>query len=195
MKKQFIGILLVLTFLVSACGSAPATSVNSNPASTNTSVAPITVANTETAIPTDTPVPPTETLAPTNTAEVLPTQTSTVVPTFTAQPATATNTDPCNHPLTSWTAPTASFIITNETEPQGKILLLMSVTTTTGECGWLPIYSSNFTGPEGTYSAAAYVEGKKNFKVFGSFVINGGTWRIVVRNDRIVAKGSCYPDC
>ena len=50
---------LALILLLSACGSAPATSVNSNPAPTDTLAAPTTVANTETAIPTDTPVPPT----------------------------------------------------------------------------------------------------------------------------------------
>jgi hypothetical protein len=39
------------------------------------------------------------------------------------------------------------------------------------------------------------VDGEKDFKVFGGFVIQEGNWKIVVRNDKITAQGGCYPTC
>ncbi|MGE5378268.1 MAG: hypothetical protein ACM3XO_24680 [Bacteroidota bacterium] len=56
------------------------------------------------------------------------------------------------------------------------------------ECGSLADLSS---GPIGSYSARAFVDGKKDFKVYGDFQIKEGTWKIVVRNDKIIALGSC----
>ena len=201
---------MVLAVLISACG-APAATQAIDPASVqNTALAAAytVIAATQSAIPTNTTIPPTETLTPaplptdtsvpsptldafvTPTSILLPTE----LPTFTPEPSTSGN-DPCNKPLLSWQGPSASFTIVNETKPQGKVLLLMSVITQTGECGYLNIYSDSFSGPAGTYSAAAFVDGKKSFKVFGAFQIQAISWKIVVRNDVIVAKGGCYPNC
>jgi hypothetical protein len=210
MKLKAICLGAVLVLLVSACGSAP--DANSAPtlsgeAVQNTAIAAAftLVAQTQAAIPTNTLPPPSETptLAPTftNTPEPSPTLdllslSPTLVPTFTAQPTTAASgNDPCNKPLTKWQGPSASFNVVNETKPKGEIILLMSVSTPFGECGYLNIYSDSFSGPAGNYSAAAFVSGPKNFKVFGSFAIQEAGWKIVVRNETIVALGACYPKC
>jgi len=71
----------------------------------------------------------------------------------------------------------------------------MSVATKLGECGWLHVYGDSFSGPVGAYSAGAFVDGKKNFKVFGTFQIAEGGYKVIVRNDVILAKYSCYPNC
>lgn len=200
MNVKISSILLTLTFLISACGSAPATpSISSEDLqSTAVAIAFTMVAETQAALPTNT-LPPTETPLPTftHTPESSPTPNLTLTLdalTPAVQP-TATGNDPCNKPLTSWNVPTASFTIVNETQPKGTILLLMSAATSHGECGWLPIYGNSFSGPVGMYSAAAFVDGQKDFKVYASFQIQAGKWKIVVRNDRIVALGVCYPNC
>jgi hypothetical protein len=71
----------------------------------------------------------------------------------------------------------------------------MSVRAKTGECGWLNIVSDTFSGPVGSYSASAFVDGTRDLKVFGAFEIQKGQWKVIVRNDRIVAHGDCYPSC
>ncbi len=213
MKNRILCITALLALVLSACGSSSASqttpTVNGEDVQNTAIAAAFTVvAETQASIPTNTLVPPTptftETPAPTNTPEpsptldvtltAVPTDLPTLAPTFTPQPAAAASGD-CNKPITEWSGPTASFSIMNETKPQGKVILLMSVVTKTGECGYLNIYSTSFTGPVGTYSAAAFVDGKKSFKVFGSFFIQEGGWKIIVRNDVIVAKGACYPHC
>ncbi len=208
MKFKLFTFGAVLALLVSACGSSPAADAvpTTNPVDVqNTAVAMAftIVAQTQAAIPTNTLVPtlaPTETLVPTNTPELLPTvavlESPTLVPTFTPAPTTSgAGNDNCNKPLTKWQGPSASFNVVNETKPKGEIILLMSVATPFGECGYLNIYSDSFSGPAGTYSAAAFVNGPKNFKVFGSFEIKAAGWKIVVRNETIVALGACYPRC
>jgi hypothetical protein len=159
------------------------------------------IAETQAAVPTVTSLPPTITASPTP----LPTETATSTPTvdpslptatFTLAPQSSAPTqNNCNQILSAWQGPTVKFIVENETKPKGTIVLSMYVTTNFGECGFVPVYGSSFNGPEGFYSAGAYVTGKKDFKVFGAFAIKGGSWSIVVRNDVIVAKGGCYPNC
>jgi hypothetical protein len=122
------------------------------------------------------------------------------LPTFTPQSSlptssSANNQDICNQALTSWQGPTATFSIANQTKPQGTIVLSMYVVTEMNQCGYLNISGDSFTGPVGQYSAAAFITGKQNFKAFGSFRITEGSWSIVVRNDSILAKGGCAPNC
>jgi hypothetical protein len=131
---------------------------------------------------------------PTNAAGGLPT----ALPTFTSQPPQAgsgSTQDACNQVLTSWQGPTANFSIANQTKPEGTIVLSMYVVTEFGQCGYLNITSSSFSGPVGQYSAGAFITGKQNMKAFGSFRITEGNWSIVVRNDSILAKGGCAPNC
>lgn len=207
MKKTIWAGIAILSLLLSACGGTPAEPTISAEGVQSTAIAAAftVVAETHAAIPTNTPVPPTETPAPTatltNTPAPSPTAdplltSPTVLPTLTSQPAAAGPTaDPCNKTLSAWQGPSASLSIVNDYSPQGKddrVVVSLWVMTDLGECGFLSDLS---TGPVGQYSAAAYVDGAKDFKVFGGFRITEAAWDIVIRNDTIVALGGCYPNC
>ena len=210
---MLIGVVFIL--LLSAC--APQGTPTADPVdigNTAQAAAFTMVAETQAAVPTSTPVPPTETASPTQppTSTPLPLPTSGTpgtlpanAPTFTSQaPAQSQPTsssgggsteDICNQPLTSWQGPTANFSIANQSNPQGTIVLSMYVVTDLGQCGYLIITGDSFSGPIGNYSAGAFITGKQNFKAFGSFRITEGNWSIVVKNDSIEARGGCYPNC
>jgi hypothetical protein len=208
MKKNVWIVIAVLSLLVSSCGSAGIPTVDPMDVQNTAVAAAFTmVAETQASIPTATPLPPTDTptLTPLPTETPLPSPTldplvasPTALPSFTPAASTSSNTgggDPCNQPLTKWEGPSASLNVVNETKPQGDIVLSLYVVTELGECGYLYVYSDSLSGPVGQYSAGAFVDGKKSFKVFGGFRITEGGWRIVVRNDSIVALGGCYPNC
>jgi hypothetical protein len=206
-----LGVVFIL--LVSAC--APQGTPTANPVDighTAEAAALTMVAETQGALPSATPIPATNTEAPTlppsSTPLPLPTSGSIPAgaPTFT-QPAPPVQSQPtsssgggsgennCNQPLTSWQGPTANFSIANQTKPQGTIVLSMYVVTELGQCGYLIITGDSFSGPIGQYTAGAFITGKQNFKAFGGFRITEGNWAIVVKNDSIEARGGCYPNC
>jgi hypothetical protein len=210
MKRNVSIIGVVLILLLGAC--APQAAPTANPVDvqhTAEAGAFTMVAETQAAVPTATPVPPTETTLPTalptDTPPPLPTSGTqavlpTGIPTFTPQsPNTSTNTnnnqDICNQPLTAWQGPTENFTIANQTKPEGTIVLSMYVVTTLGQCGYPVITGDSFSGPIGQYSAGAFITGKQNFKAFGGFNITEGNWKIVVKNDSITALGGCFPNC
>jgi len=207
-----IGVIFML--LVSAC--APQGTPTANPVDiqhTAEAAALTMVAQTQAAVPTATPVPPTNSPSPTqpstNTPPPLPTSGTpgaipAGAPTFTqqvpqSQPTSSSGgggtQDNCNQPLPAWQGPTANFSIANQTKPEGTIVLSMYVVTDLGQCGYLIITGNSFSGPIGNYSAGAFITGKQNFKAFGSFRITEGNWAIVVKNDSIEARGGCYPNC
>lgn len=211
MKRILSVIGVVFILLVSAC--APQAAPTTNPLDiqhTAEAAAFTVVAQTQEAQPTNTALPPTatSTQTPLPTLTAPPTQTvdpslptATGLPTIAATSAatavpvvdsSGSTADACNKPLTSWKGPTATFTIKNETKPQGEIVLSLYVVTPLGECGYLTDLSK---GPVGTYSAGAFVNGKKNFKVFGGFTVQEGSWKIAIRNYKILAMGSCYPNC
>ena len=212
MKRNALIIGVVLSLFVSACGAQATPTVNPVDIQHTAEAAAFTmVAQTQAAIPTATPLPPTEaptlTSLPTLTPITSPTldgQTSTPIgltvtpqaniPTLTPQ-ASGSGTDPCNQALTAWQGPSANLNIVNETRPRGTIILSLYLLTELGQCGYLYVTGESITGPVGQYSAGAFVEGPKNLKVFGGFRITEGSWDIVVRNDNIVALGGCYPSC
>ena len=212
MKRNRLLIGVVFILLASAC--APQGTPTANPVDIQhtAEVAALTmVAETQAAVPSATPVPPSDTPSPTQppTSTPLPLPTSgtpgsisTGAPIFTqqvpqAQPTTSSGggTDNCNQPLTSWQGPTANFSIANQTQPEGTIVLSMYVVTDLGQCGYLIIAGDSFSGPIGNYSAGAFITGKQNLKAFGSFRITEGNWAIVVKNDSIEARGGCFPNC
>jgi hypothetical protein len=87
----------------------------------------------------------------------------------------------------------------NETKPKGTVTLALGFTTEMGQCG---IISARFDGsttvtvPMGTFWASAFVDGKKDFKVFGGDVINRtGNYSLWVENERIILKAGCAPNC
>ena len=201
-KKKLLSYFFLLTLSISACGTTAAA-----PTLDDLSIQNTATAGTQVALPTNTNLPPTEiftkiplptdTLVPSPTldAPISPTATllPTELPTFTPQPADA-GAGTCSQQLLSWKGSTSKFVMLNETtNPKAKIQLLVSVTTKTGECGWLNINGSSFSGPAGTYSVTAFVSGTP--RISGAFFIQGGNWKIVVRNTGIVALGSCYPNC
>jgi hypothetical protein len=211
MKRNVSIIGVVIILLVSAC--SPGATATPNPADvqqTAQAAAFTMVAETQQAVPTATSVPPTEIPSETPLPSVTPiplptlaTQATTGavapagLPTFTPQSASGSgnNQDICNQPLVSWQGPTANFSISNQTKPEGTIVLSMYVVTNFNQCGYLNITSNSFSGPIGQYSAGAFITGKQNLKAFGSFGITEGNWSIIVRNDSIIAKGGCAPNC
>jgi hypothetical protein len=179
---------LLQTILIAAllAGCAPASTSTPDTAATAMSMALTMVAQTQaaqptlTAIPTETPAPP-PTSTPTQVLMAVPSPTST----------TSVSASDCNHPLGSWAGPSTTFILDNDTKE--NIVLSLSVVTKEGECGymgWSYKKSMSVTVPFGCYYAFAYVGNKKT--VSGSFCANSGNWSIVVKDDRIVAQGSCY---
>lgn len=215
MKQKVLILSVVLILLIGACAPQATPTMNSSDVQHTAEAAAFTmVAQTQGAMPTDTAVPPTATATATLEATSTPIESPTIDPSLAAstiQPTVqfgptiaATSLPPtavpladstdanCNKALTTWKGPTANFSIVNETKPQGKIILSLYVVTPQGECGYLADLSK---GPEGQYSAGAFVDGQKSFKVFGGFRITEGSWKITVRNDKIIANGSCYPNC
>lgn len=214
MNRTVLLMGMVFILLVSAC--APQGTPTANPVDIQhtAEVAALTiVAETQAAVPSSTPVPPTDipspTLPPSSTPLPLPTSSTpgavpTGLPTFTqqalqSQPTSSSGDgsgqDNCNQPLTSWQGPTANFSISNQTKPQGTIVLSMYVVTELGQCGYLIVTGDSFSGPIGQYTAGAFITGKQNLKAFGGFRITEGNWAIVVKNDSIEARGGCYPNC
>jgi hypothetical protein len=204
MKRNawILGVLLSLA--ASACAPQATPTVNPLDIQHTAEAAAFTVvAQTEEAVPTPTLAPPTETPSPTP----MPTLTSITSPTSnvsTPQTPTAVSIssgstqDNCNKALTAWEGPTAKLNLANATKPQGVVTLSLYVVTELGECGYISQQfeaSGSLSGPVGQYSAGAFVDGKKDFRVFGGFRITQGSWTIVVKNESIVAQGGCYPNC
>ena len=182
---------VVLSLAASACAPQATATVNPLDIQHTAEAAAFTmIAQTEEAVPTATLVPPTETPTPTLTPITSPT--SDVIPTATRSQSSGSTQDDCNKALTAWDGPTAKLSIANETKPKGNIVLSLWVMTELGECGFLADLSA---GPIGQYTASTFVDGKKDFKVFGGFRITQGSWTIVVRNESIVAQGGCFPNC
>src|SRR6188474_2435300 len=139
--KTLLAIMLVATF-VSACGAEPAPPTVAAVDVQNTAVAGAftLVAQTQAAIPTATPLPPTETPTqtplPTNTALALP---QTQVATFT--PAAAANTaggDPCLTRILSESpkGQPAKIRIVNTTKVAVTVSVYLNETADHFECGY-----------------------------------------------------------
>lgn len=151
MKPNTLAIGVVFILLLSACGPRSAPTANPLDIQGTAQAAAFTmIAQTQAAIPSATPNPPTDTPVPTSS---LPTETPpplptlgiegtagtpatgvtlpTPFPTFTQQAPQApsgsgNNQDVCNQPLTSWQGPTANFTILNQTCPNAALLVFAS---------------------------------------------------------------------
>jgi hypothetical protein len=196
MKRVLLCYILLLALSVSSCGTPAVQTTPDGLSIQNTATTKIQVVP-----PTNTNIPPTniitstpqatDTLIPSPTIDASATPTETLMPTDTPQPVAA---GPCSQQLASWSGSTSNFVAMNETDNQkANIQLIASVTTKTGECGWLNINGSSFSGPAGKYKVTAFVSGMP--RISGAFFIQGGDWKIVVRNTGIVALGGCYPHC
>ena len=207
--KYFWIIFAIFSLALAACSPAPEPTMSVAEVQGTAMAAAMTmVAETQAAIPTATPIPPTATptatsfLTPTNTVVPLslasPTQAISVLPTNTTAPSTGSN-DPCLQPLTSWEGESAQLTVRNNTNPKGSIILALGFTTNTGQCGIISASFSNsatLTVPIGSFWASAFVTGKKDFKVFGGDVITRpGNYSLWIENESIILKAGCAPNC
>lgn len=197
MKQHHWAGILILSLLLTACGTTAAPTENpQNIQETAMAGALTAVAQTLAALPTATPAPTNTPIPPTDTPIPSPTLEPTITVTPTAQPIAAGPTaDPCNKPLTTWQGPSATLSIYYDYTPQkkdDKVVVSIWVMSDLGECGFLYNLSS---GPVGQYTVTAYVDGVKDFTVSGGFRITASSWKIIIRNDKIISMGVCYPNC
>lgn len=200
MKRTLkISILTILALAISACGGTPAEPTVSPQDIQSTAVAAAftIVAETQAAIPTNTPVPPTNTLEPTplptDTPVPPPTIDPALIPTFTPLPPTAGG-DPCNKALGSSVSGHPTKIrLTNETKGSLVISLYLNLTDF-GECGYRG-YNLEKGGSltitdlvTGCYNVSVFVtEPNKNSKSFGYGCINNpDLWEFNIRADQVV---------
>jgi hypothetical protein len=167
MFKKIIPVLAVFAIFITACG--PQGTPTMSPAEvegTAVSSAWTVVAMTLQAIPTATPLPPTETPSPTPlptfTALPLPTLDTTILPTATQQAAGSTGS--CDGLLNMAEAgPQSNVRIENETGGTVTFSLWLD-TNTFGQCGFVPGISPLSVGekrvmsiPKGVYTAWALI--------------------------------------
>jgi hypothetical protein len=183
--KRLLITLLASMFLISACGPEPVPTMSAaDVQGTAVAAAWTLVAETQAAIPTATPIPPTETASPTVEPTMTvaplglptqslagPTQPVAVVPT-----ATASNANECNKPLASSPdGPTAPIKLINETKAAVNVSLWLDKTVF-GECGYrgysIPKNNSILIDfPQGNIYGYAWILEPINKTV------SGGPWR------------------
>jgi hypothetical protein len=192
-------LLAALVAVMTACSGAPAEPTISpqDIQSTAAAAALTIVAETQAAIPTNTPLPPTNTPEPTplptDTPVPSPTIDLALVPTFTPLPPTASG-DPCNKPLGSSVSGTpANIRLTNETKGSLVISLYLNLTPF-GECGYRG-YNLEKGGSLtirdlviGCYNVSVFVtEPKSSSKSFGYGCINNtDLWEFKIYADKTV---------
>ena len=205
MKKLLVTIIASV-LLISACGPEPVPTMSPEDVQgTAVAAAWTMVAETQAAIPTATPVPPTETASPT------PLPTDTTVPLLiatqsldastqpvAAQPTatTASTTNECNRLLRSDApGPTAPLKLINETKAPVNISLFLEKTVF-GECGYrgyqVPRNGSiNIEFPQGVIYAYAWILEPVNSTVSGGpwRTNNTDKWEIYIRENNMKMVG------
>jgi len=196
---SIITITAVVIALISACSGQPAEPAISAEEiqSTAVSAAFTIVAETQAAIPTNTPLPPTETESPTP----LPTDTPIPLPTIDASlptvnsvPTQTSSGDPCNAPLGAIVSGRDTTIrLVNNTKGDLVVSLYLNLTPF-GECGYRgynigPKDSTVITDlPQGCYNVSVFVNDSKNpSKAFGYGCINNpDKWTFQIYEERVV---------
>jgi len=141
-RLSFLTVIVLAGMIISACGAPAAPTMNSADVQSTAQAAAFTmVAETQAAVPTATPLPPTET--PTQTA--LPTETPLSLPTLdvTFTPTTApvsnnSGVDPCANRVLSHSpkGKTTIIRIANTTKVTVNVSLYLNETEGQGECGY-----------------------------------------------------------
>ena len=201
--KKILLTLAAFSFLLNACGGTPAADAppeltGEDVQATALAMAWTMAAETMAAMPTSTPIPPTET--PTI---VPPTATMTLVPTL-ALP-TITNTpdkDRCNQPLMSTEGQKTKLVIFNQTKYSVNISLYLAPNNAQNECGYIPVYGAPLAKNQDTslevpysggytYYVYAWVSGDSGFSLSGGpFTINNSDkWEIHIRDSFIKFVG------
>ena len=210
-------LLAIAALLMTACGPEPEPTMSPEEVQGTAMAGAMTmVAETQAAIPTATPVPPTETPSPTplptNTVPPLNLTPSTqdaqagqatqpvgLAPTNTPAQSSAGGNDPCNKPLTTWDGESAKITLKNNTKPQGLVTASLFFNASFGECGYISAQFNNsttLTVPVGVFSAGAFVDGPKDFKIFGGGEITRpGNYSLWFENESIILRAGCAPNC
>jgi len=137
MKQHTLStLLIVIVFILSACGAEPVPTVNAADVQHTAEAAAFTmVAQTQAAIPTATPLPPTET--PTQTPAVTDTPLASPTLAATQAPTTDPNVDPCSTRVLSAPPGRDTIIrIVNETRVRITVSVYLNETAGQGACGW-----------------------------------------------------------
>jgi hypothetical protein len=132
--------VIVTTLIITACGAPAAPTVNAADVQHTAEAAAFTmVAETLAAVPTETPLPPTETPTetPLATGTAQPSPTLDVTLTSTSAPVSNATGDPCNRSLAGSPRGRETVIrIVNTTRSLVKVSLYLSETAAHGECGY-----------------------------------------------------------
>ena len=211
MNKKLIFALTLFAVLLAACGGQPAEPTLSAEEVQGTAVSSAftMVAQTQAAIPTNTPLPPTETPSPTPlptfTAVVLPSPTTdfALLPTATQAAANNSNSAPCSGILNlSEAGPQSNVRFENDTN-KGTVSLsiYMYCPNDFGQCGsmsgnpyvLLPNATLTVSLPKGLYYAYAWITFKNGdvSSAEGNFINKIGDnhlFPVIVKDDFIVSK-------
>jgi len=206
--KRLLPLILLFSIILSGCGAlnpaAPAADATATISAediraTVDAMVYAMLTQTQAAMPTDTPIPATETPMPTATFTLVPTailETATValLPTATAA---ALDAYACTkQPLNSWTGGSAKVKITNNVK-NTSASVFFCVTTPYGEAGYIVGNAgSSVEIPYGYVTATAWVSGAKNFNAsIGFEVKTPDTRQIVIENGNVYYRAGCAPDC
>jgi hypothetical protein len=194
-------VIVLLTMIISACGNPPAPTANPADIQGTAQAAAFTmIAQTQAAIPTATPVPPTE--IPTQTPLPLPTETPLALPTSAAlsNPTAAPTSgggDPCNRILSAPKGKETTIRVVNQTKVTITVSMYLNETAGKGECGWrtFNLAKNNdivFTDlVQGCYNLWAWSDDSKGkFNSSGSGCINNpDKWTFLVSSATIKFSG------
>jgi len=200
-RLSILSLTISIILLVSACGGQAPAEPDISPEdiqATAVAAAFTIVAETQAAIPTNTPLPPTDTPVPT----APPTDTPIPSPTIDASAPTATlvptqtsgGGDPCNKPLGGNVSGKETLIrLVNNTNGDLVISLYLNITPF-GECGYRgynlgPKGATNITDlPQGCYNVGVFVTApNKNSKAFGYGCINNSDkWTFQIYEENVI---------
>lgn len=200
MSRLKIFSTIFIAAFISACGAEATPTINAvDVQNTAISGAFTLVAQTEAAIPTATPLPPTstptQTPLPTNTPLALPTLDVTLTPTIASQGGG--NSDPCNVPLTGSVAGRPTMIrLVNVTKAPVLASIYLNLTSF-GSCGYRGYNLSAGDSvtitdlPQGCYNVSVFVnDPKKPSRAFGYGCINNSDkWTFEIRTDSVKFTG------
>ena len=199
---KFQTVVVALAMILSACGAEATPAVNAIDVQNTAVAAAFTmVAETQAAIPTATPLPPTETPSPTpmptDTETPLPTPDLLSSPTPVPTQVSSNNENNCLGPLRSGAAgPTHRTVIKNKTGGSYILSLQLYIPNAFGECGIISASTGDIGLPSGYWYALAWVTLKDNKQITseGSFFVQPAQFdklELCVRKDSIVYMPSC----
>lgn len=209
--KYRIPFLLILSFLLSACGALGTTTAAED------ATAPISaediratadvmvyemLTQTQAAMPTNTLIPPTNTPLPLPSATFViePTAISTIEgiasPTSISTATQSSSSITCDkQPLGKWTGDSVSLSVTNNVKDTTATVFLC-ITTPYNESGYISAPVGTTSVPLGCYHATAWVSGEKDFNATTTFCLkNTANVQLIIENNSLILKAGCAPNC